>query len=232
MSNIVVPVRWDSRRRVFRPSRQTPALLHTCRESRAEALKTYQLRFASSPEFARVYFSYEHDILLLVWSSLGPAPGRLLRKMAVDECEKLQTLMIGERTLLLHAEDNMRELERFSGLRYICVVCDSDNVESGDEFGAEEMAEIGEELDEGILDENFDVLRTEIWPELVCLRSDDGLPTCSRHWWFDGWNQRAQVKQKKKWPKTLATSLKLTLEDDSDDFFLNMLFTLTATRTP
>ncbi|KAE8447618.1 hypothetical protein EG329_010589 [Mollisiaceae sp. DMI_Dod_QoI] len=227
LMNVIVPVLWDARQRVFRSSRKPPVLLHTCKESRAEAQKIYQLRFASSPEFARVYFSYEHDILLLNWASLGTAPGRLGRKMGDDECKNVQNLMISERSLLIHAEDNMRELERFSGLQDICVLCDEDNVEFGDEYGAEGMMPLAQRLDEGLDNEESYVLRTEQWPELVCLRNDDGMPACSRHWWFEGWNERVRIKQKEKWPEMLASALLLTCEDDAEHdavFFLNMLF--------
>ncbi|KUJ24037.1 uncharacterized protein LY89DRAFT_9775 [Mollisia scopiformis] len=192
MINTIVPLTWDPRRRAFHTDRKPPPLLHTCQESRTEALKTYQLRFASSPELARVYFSYEHDILMLVWSSLGSARGSLERKMAVEECGNVRTMMISESCLLDHADDQMREFSRFTGLQSLCVLCDPENVECGDEYGAEEMAFISVETDIWERGEEG----TEEWPELVCLRADlEDAPACSRHWWFDGWNQRAAIKQ-------------------------------------
>lgn len=166
-------------------------------------------------------------MLLLNWASLGSEPGRLGRKMREEETRNVKSLMIGEQSLLIHAEDRMRELERFSRLRDICVLCDEDNPECGDEYGAEEMMELAKKLDDGLEDETTRELRTEQWPELVCLRNDDGLPACSRHWWFDGWNERVRTKQKEKWPETLANCLMATREDDAGNdavFLLNILF--------
>ncbi|CZR50514.1 uncharacterized protein PAC_00387 [Phialocephala subalpina] len=234
MKNIIVPIEWDSRQRSFMSDRKPPALLHTCKESRAEAQKIYQLRFASSPEFARIYFSYEHDILLINWPSMGPAPGRIGRKLMDKECKDVRCLMISEQSLLTHAEENLHELERFTGLRDICVLCDPDDIECGDEYGSEGMMQLAKVLDEGLDEEPNYALRTQTWPELVCLRNDEGIPACSRHWWFDGWNQRAKIMQKDKWPETLATSLLLTHEDDAEHdavFLLNMLF-MHATGQP
>jgi hypothetical protein len=199
-----------------------------CKESRADALKTYQLRFACSPEFARVYFSYEHDTLLLTSCSLGADPGRLARKMSDEECSNVWYLMIGERLLLLHAKDSMHELERFTGLESICVFCDEDHVESGDEYGAEEMDEMDEVLDERLADEDYDLPMTESWPELYCLRNDeDRLPPCSGHWWFYLWSHRTMSKQKEKGPKILAASLRMTLAEGGEDNFLERLYTFT-----
>lgn len=154
--------------------------------------------------------------------------------MTDEECGNVRSLMISEQSLLTHAEENLRELERFTGLRDLFVLCDEDNIEFGDEYGSEGMIQLAKGLDEGLEDEQTHALRTQNWPELVCLRSDDGMPACSRHWWFDGWNQRCMVKQKDKWPETLATSLLLTHEDDAEHdavFLLNMLF-MHATGQP
>jgi len=38
-----------------------------------------------------------------------------------------------------------------------------------------------------------------------------------RHWWFDGWNQRAGYPQRAKWPEAMAKCLEATREDDTVD---------------
>ncbi len=221
-----VQIHWDSRQRSFKSLKRVPPLLHTCQESRHEALKIYQLRFASSPELARVYFSYGQDILIIRWETLGPFPGRISRKMSDDEAGRLRHLMIAEQDLLSHAEEDGRELERFTGLTSIGVFCDPENVESGDEYGGLAMEQLGIEIGERY-EENAHLGMEERWPEMVCLREDEDLPRCSRHWWFEGWNQRSAVVQRERWPKLLAEALLLTQFDEPEEdamFLMNMLF--------
>lgn len=223
MSTCIVPVIWDPSRRVLYSPRKPPVQLHVCVESRHEALKLYQLHFATSPEFARTYFSHENDILLFNWASLGPAPGRLGRKIGEEEVKHIKTLMINEEALLLHAREGMRELDHFAGLRDLAVLCDSENVQSGECFGAYEIEAFAEGLDYDSEEENGggevveEVKRKHRWPELVCLRDEPGAERCSRHWWFDGWNQRAQVYQKEKWTNAMSECLLMTNEDYGDE---------------
>jgi len=77
----------------------------------------------------------------------------------------------------------MREWNRFKNLQTIGVVCDVNMPESGDAYGGEAMAAYSEKIDG---------LGEERWPSLVCLRENQDLwdEPCSRHWWFEGWNQR------------------------------------------
>ncbi|KAI9048227.1 hypothetical protein LZ554_008022 [Drepanopeziza brunnea f. sp. 'monogermtubi'] len=225
----IVKICWNARKRAFVSRRPPPPLLHTCSESRHQALKMYQLHFASSPEFARVYFSFERDTLALCWDSLGSSPGRVGRKMSDEEMGKVRRLLVREDSLLAHAADGGRELERFTELRTLGVLCDPKNVAFGGEYGTRSMHQIAQELDGDEGDSGADgeeaavrrlrAPRTESWPELVCLRDVDGddLPRCSRHWWFDGWNHRSAVLQREKWPEVLAEALVLTSQHDPDD---------------
>jgi len=199
------------------------------------------LRFASSPEFARLYFSYDNDILLFNWASLGPAPGSLGRKISDEECKHVRAMMINEEALLLHTEENLYELERFSGLRDLAVLCDSDNPQSGEDFGFDEMETFtAERLDEfeseNGVEDSAPVVRKEEWPEVVCLRDHEGLERCSRHWWFDRWNQRARIYQKEKWTTAMAHCLRITKGDPEDaypdDLLLNFLAFLQANGDP
>ncbi|KAF4631268.1 hypothetical protein G7Y89_g6865 [Cudoniella acicularis] len=215
-----VRVLWDSAQRVFWSPRTPPAILHACQESRHEGLKTYKLCLAPTPEFARVYIQ-TMDIVAFDWSTLGAAPGRLGRKLSDDDYQYLQSLMIHEIGILQHVRDGFREIERFSNLKEIAVICDDQNPEMGDMFGEEEMVEMATEID------NLEGPCEEVWPELVCLRSGcEHMPVCSRHWWFDGWNQRSRVKQKKKWPTVMADCFIATQENDTMDassFFFHMM---------
>jgi hypothetical protein len=226
-SHRFVNIRWCPRTRSFKPiglNQHPPTLLHTCHESRTLGLKTYELAFASSPEFARVYFSFELDALYVDWKSVGSSPGRLGRKMSERDCSRVKSLLINEVFLLEHAEDRCRELARFTSLESIAVICDPLDPESGDQFGSEEIMEFANMIDEGLEEGDLEG-RTERWPELVCLRDDDEEEeACSRHWWFDGWNQRSMFKQREPWHRSLAHCLLITAEDDGDaDFFLDML---------
>jgi len=164
-------------------SRKPPAILHCNQESRICGLKTYKLSFASSPEFARIYFSPEFDTVCISWDSLGSSPGRLGRKISDDEASKIRSILVQEENLLEHADENMREWNRFKNLESIGVICDVNMPESGDAYGGEAMAAYSEKID---------VPGEERWPSLVCLRDNQELwdEPCSRHWWFDGWNQR------------------------------------------
>ncbi|KAH9220413.1 hypothetical protein DL95DRAFT_357593 [Leptodontidium sp. 2 PMI_412] len=211
----LVHIYWNARQRVFKSSQAIPPLLHVCQESRYEALKTYELAFAPSREFARVYFSFEKDVLMVCWRTLGAYPGRIGRKMGVEEAGRVRNLVVNEEAMLFHAEDDGRELERFTGLRTLGVACDPENVESGEQYGRLAM----ERLAYGL---------KERWPEVVCLRdSASDLERCSRHWWCDGWNQRAAELQREKWPKVLARSMLVTqFESEEVDalFLMHMLF--------
>jgi hypothetical protein len=148
---------------------------------------------------------------------LGTAPGQFGRKISDDEAGKIENLLVNEEVILDHAEHNsLREFERFKGLKWIGVICDPEDPATGEEYGVEEMAEMSESTSEA---------GPEKWPHLDCLRDHGPEGQCSRHWWFDGWNQRAFLGMKEKWPMTLATCLKVTAErDDEDDFWLDMLF--------
>lgn len=164
-------------------SRKPPAILHCNQESRVFGLKTYELSFALSPEFARVYFSFKFDTVCISWESLGSSPGRLSRKISDGEAAKIKSILVHEEDLLEHAEENLREWVRFKNLMSIGVICDVNIPESGIGYSEEAMAAYSEKID-GPGDER--------WPSLVCLRNDDDLCAgpCKRHWWFDGWNQR------------------------------------------
>jgi len=220
METRFVHIRWYPATRDFRSPTRIPALLHCNHESRVHGLKTYQLSFASSPEFARIYFSFkgvgEGDIASFQWDLLGTMLGRIGRKIGNEELAKIRYIIVPEHALLHHADDMMREWSRFTGLEGISVICDDENPESGTQFGMEEMSEFSEEIEGG---------GTEVWPEIVCLRDPqeelDG--PCSRHWWFEGWNDRAAYGQKAKWPETMAKCLNMTKEGDDADFWLDML---------
>ncbi|KAL5320574.1 hypothetical protein ACEPPN_011384 [Leptodophora sp. 'Broadleaf-Isolate-01'] len=248
----LVHIYWNARQRVFKSSQAIPPLLHVCQESRYEALKTYELAFAPSREFARVYFSFEKDVLMVCWRTLGAYPGRIGRKMGVEEAGRVRNLVVNEEAMLFHAEDDGRELERFTGLRTLGVACDPENVESGEQYGRLAMERLayglsggfdadvedgdwveGEDGDgdgdgEAVVGRRPKPVREERWPEVVCLRdSASDLERCSRHWWCDGWNQRAAELQREKWPKVLARSMLVTqFESEEVDalFLMHMLF--------
>ncbi|KAH7416951.1 hypothetical protein BKA64DRAFT_283635 [Cadophora sp. MPI-SDFR-AT-0126] len=237
----LVHIYWHARQRVFKSSQAVPPLLHVCQESRYEALKKYQLSFAPSPEFARVYFSFEKDVLMVCWRTLGAYPGRIGKKMGEEEAAKIKHLIMNEEALLFHAEDDGRELERFTGLNTLGVACDPANVESGEQYGRLAMERLAyglnggfddlhedDEEDSQVVEKKQNLVKEERWPEVVCLRSDaQGQQRCSRHWWFDGWNQRAGELQREKWPKVLARSLLVTQFDSQEDdamFLMHMLF--------
>jgi hypothetical protein len=227
MSTCIVPVSWCASRRALFSPRRPPVQLHVCAESRYEALKVYQLCFAAAPACARTYFSYENDILLLNWASLKPAPGWRGRKMRDEEARQVKALMINEEALLLHAREGMRELECFGGLKDLAVLCDSDNPQSGETFGAYKIELFAASLDSeddgedgGEGKDGDEVVKSKLsrkhpWPDLVCLRDEQGMETCSRHWWFDSWNQRAKLHQSRPWTEAMAECLLLTNEEDA-----------------
>lgn len=79
-----------------------------------------------------MYFDFEKDILYVDWEALGPSPGRLgVRKIREEEVEKVQSLLIHEVSLLDHADESMRELAKFKGLKNIAVICDIELLQSG-----------------------------------------------------------------------------------------------------
>jgi hypothetical protein len=210
-----VNIRWHPTQRTFKSPRKPPSLLHVNRESRAYGLKHYNLSFSSSPEFARVYFSFDIDVLNIDWPSLGPSPGRLGRKISEVEMGKVQDLMIDEVFLIKHAKEEMRELMKFTALKSITVICDKSRPEGGNEYGAEEMEEFWEDIRPG-----KDVRPGgERWPSLMCLRDWDEEEECSRHWWFDWWNQSARYWQEKKWPGAMSECLRMTLFENIDHLY-------------
>ena len=122
---------------------------------------------------------------------------------------KVHQLLISEGFLLRHAQEEMRELARFTNLKGIAVICDKSRPESGSHYGAGEIWEFGEDLRPG----------EEKWPALMCLRDGEEAEeeVCSRHWWFDGWNQRAGVCWERKWQDAVSDCLHMTLWDDVSD---------------
>ncbi|TVY71277.1 hypothetical protein LSUE1_G005965 [Lachnellula suecica] len=95
---------------------------------------------------------------------------------------------------------------------FIGVMCDKYNLQVGEKFGEDDMYYYLGELD------CREVEGTEKWPELACLRTaPEEEPVCSRHWWFDMWNERAACLQSEKWPKAMAKCLELTKEEDTVD---------------
>ena len=123
-----VPIDWSPTKRVFTSDRKPPSVLSVNQESRVLGLAHYKLSFAPSPEFARVFFDFERDVLDVNWFSLGPTPGRLGigRKILREEVQKIGCLVIDETQLLDHAREGMRELWPFYGLVEILVCCDDD----------------------------------------------------------------------------------------------------------
>lgn len=200
---------WNPTRRLFTSERKPPSLLSVNQEARSFGLDHCKLSFASSPEFARVYFDFERDILGVDWESLGPTPGRLGRKISQEELGKVACLSLNEISLLYHAKEDMRELSKFRGLEEIIVVCDEElQQQSGLMFGVDEMARFWEEMDRK---------GEERWPRLWCLNSHDDNWACSscssRHWWFAAWNQRTSCGQKTRWEETMSKCLRMTLFD-------------------
>ena len=200
---------WNPTKRVFTSSRQPPFLLSVNQEARYFGLEHFKLSFASSPEFARVYFDFEVDILGVDWKSLGPAPGRLGRKISEDEMGKVAYLSLGEMPLLYHAKENMRELSNFHQLEEIVLVCEEQLPQkSGSMFGYDTMTQFLKENDgEGV----------EWWPRIWCLNSPDDNSACSacssRHWWFAEWNKRTCWGQKMCWEEAMSKCLLMTLVD-------------------
>ena len=59
----VVTVFYQRQRDIYTSSALIPAALQACKESRKQALRVYQLRFASYSGEARVFFSFDRDVL-------------------------------------------------------------------------------------------------------------------------------------------------------------------------
>ncbi|RDW74071.1 hypothetical protein BP5796_07513 [Coleophoma crateriformis] len=234
-----VKIKWSGKHRRCISSNtenSIPALLHTCQESRTEALKTYALCFGHTPEFATVYFSYELDAAYIHWETFGAAPGRLGRKIGEVDFARVRRLLIHEYSLMAHVEDSMRELTRFTGLKAMVVICEADS--TGEQFGCNAVIDIAGMIDEAAAREDGTVYS---WPQLACLRSHDqdsdpddvtaDYPDeCSRHWWFEGWNQKASVGgQKLEWGKTLGTLLDVTYMEDEESM-MERLFLIAMLR--
>ncbi|RDW67699.1 hypothetical protein BP6252_09095 [Coleophoma cylindrospora] len=234
-----VKIKWSGKhRRCINSStgNSIPALLHTCQESRTEALKTYALCFGRTPEFATVYFSYELDAAYIHWETFGAAPGRLGRKIGEVDFSRVRRLLIHEYSLMAHVEDRMRELTRFTGLKAMVVICEEES--TGDQFGCNAVIEMA-----AVIDDAAEKLGGPVcsWPQLACLRSHDqendpddltaDYPgECSRHWWFEGWNQRAFVGgQKLEWAKTLGPILDVTYIEDEQSM-MERLFLIAMLR--
>lgn len=231
-----VNIKWSGKHRrclSTNTKNSVPSLLHTCRESRYEGLKTYTLCFGRTPEFASIYFSYELDAAYFLWESFGAAPGRLGRKIGEADFARVRRLLIHEYSLTAHVEDSMRELARFTGVKAMAVVCEAEY--TGEQYGCNAVIDIAGMIDEKAEEEGGTVYE---WPQITCLRPHDDDPgdvppdhpdICSRHWWFDGWNQRAYVGgQKLEWGKTLGILLDATYMEDEDSmverfFFLAMI---------
>ncbi|RDL36657.1 uncharacterized protein BP5553_06009 [Venustampulla echinocandica] len=215
----VISAWWDPTHRVFRSRRKPPAVLHCCQESRREGLKTYFLSFAKDREFGRIYFCYNKDVVHFRWETLGASPGRLSRKIGDTDYSNLQHLMIAEPSLLAHADEDLRELERFTSLQLIVVMCDLRIVEEGFIYGREDLLDVFDWLDEEMEDQKETADQT--WPTLVCQnprrdKSAIDVP-CSKHWWFGVWNDRVKDKQMAKWPDILAECLQITRTDNTVD---------------
>jgi len=86
-------------------------------------------------------------------------------------------MLINEEYLLSHAEENMRELKRFTSLESLAIICDPHYVESGDQYGLDSLEVYSEELDEPPF------WGEHKWPTVACLRNDDAdfEGECSRH---------------------------------------------------
>ena len=177
-----VRISWDAPHRRFKSNRRPPALLHVCQESRREGLKTYQLSFSATTDPARIYFSYDLDILCILWKTLGPLPRPLARKLNDEECAKIKYMLINDEDLLDHSPG---EIGRFTGLKSLGVICDPEREHEGSQWGADGIADYFEYTD-----------------------AFKG----SRHWWFDILNERASVPQKQPWRVALAELLRFADE--------------------
>jgi hypothetical protein len=80
------------------------------------------------------------------WDTLGTAPGRIGRKLSDEELAKIRYIHVREDHLLEHAEVDLGEWQRFTGLQAISVECNCENLDSGGMFGHDMIMEYSEEI--------------------------------------------------------------------------------------
>lgn len=141
---------------------------------------------------------------------MGSIPGRLGGKIAEEECRKIKRILIHEHYLIPHVFDNLREFKRFEGLEELAVACHHDKDKIMD------MRRYGYMFAQMCFDKVEEVGRgwPTHWPRLVCLA--EGTGQCSKHWWFDRWNDRAVSRSDRNWQEKMAMLVRVTARNDVD----------------
>ena len=129
---------------------ETPAVLHACRESRAEGLKRYELAFGTQERDARVYVSFENDIIYLgkrcpISSVVGRTGGNsMVRSVRMNDLEKIKRLAIRSEKSWAMAVNAWDE-KKFRNVREIIVVGQSSGQRSFDLGERPELRICGDE---------------------------------------------------------------------------------------
>lgn len=116
---------------------EIPPVLHTCRESRAEGLKSYELAFGTQKHDARVFVNFENDIIYLgrrcpMFSVVGRTNGNtMVRSVRTNDLEKILQLAIRSEQSWAMAVNAWDE-KKFRSVREIIIVGQSSGQRSFD----------------------------------------------------------------------------------------------------
>ncbi|KAK0101464.1 hypothetical protein ONS95_006636 [Cadophora gregata] len=97
-----------------------PGVLHAVRDSRAIALKHYQLAFEDHPRVQTMFFNYDHDYLhispLLLEALFAGAAMEAVREQTLT---KIRNLIIGPYCQLHHHELDVLQVKFFRSLKHV-----------------------------------------------------------------------------------------------------------------
>ncbi|THV55589.1 hypothetical protein BGAL_0006g00410 [Botrytis galanthina] len=196
---------WSQSENRFISDRKPPPILHTSSESRSISLAYWTF---SSPIFSHTCINYDQDFLCFNWPSMGSIPGRLGGKITDEECRRIKKILIHEHYLIPHVFDNLREFKRFEGLEELAIACHHDDIVGMRRYGymfAQMCFDKVDEVEHGW---------PTHWPKLVC--SAKAMGQCSKHWWFDRWNDRAMSRSDRNWQDQMAMLVRVTARNDID----------------
>lgn len=138
---------------------------------------------------------------------MGGIPGRLGGRITNEECRRIKKILIHEHYLIPHVFDNLREFKMFEGLEELAVACHHDNVMSMRRFGYMFAQMCFDKVD------GTGQGWPAPWPKLVCLATKG---QCSKHWWFERWNDRAMSRSHRNWQDQMAMLVRVTARNDID----------------
>lgn len=177
-----VHIEWSRQRRQC-VSPDIPAILHVCREARAESLKTYRASFNTSGSATPLYVDFDRDVIFFKWKTFGRRPAKHALALGED-CSRIRFLVIDASVRL----NNGLQLVRLESLKELQITGCMEEVP--DVVGDVTLFQC---LFKPWIKSILPGQQAYTVPRLRCLGQGE---RCKDHWWFGAWNEKCTVRRR------------------------------------